>query len=124
MKQALIYSLKVWLTSVILSPVLTLTILFTNIFSSSYAVNVRFSPIELAAYFLLLIVVSTSVNRSRLNERLKKLILLLVGELCVGGVFYYLNGRNMFRELSHTLPLICYASVVGASIWAYELKSA
>lgn len=132
MKQVLIYSLKVWLTTAIVTPpiLILLTVLFYHEASGEsfsdvaifYLVTVLFGIVFTAIpYVILLYVLHRLTKRLWPVGRIKKALLIcsefVTGCLLIGWDVYKSNVD--VNTLYLWLP---YALVLGVCIWFYKLK--
>lgn len=134
LKNALFYSLKVWLTSVALGPLFI--ILLSKIFRPhGYAFDSfsnMFDFIGLLMYLSLLVSIPSAILlwlltsliiRFNYNETLSKAILTVIGFILTIGPFYLLfNGDDNPGEDGIFIWATSYASVIIAGIWFYKLK--
>ena len=132
-KQALIYNLKVWLTSAVLTPILmTLGMLLYNVndYQEPAADYIGFTVsfilfgigYTLPVFFLMLVTV-VYIRKFNLTEQQHKLIILIVAELLISvaifGLQLWTNNRLGWNTLTLWLP---YTLVSGCSILSYNLK--
>jgi len=125
MKQALRYSLKVWITTVVLAPIGVLILL--GLLSDSTILGIVFwYPMivlgSLMSSFLsasLLLLGVFYVSRLNITEKYKKVCLsiLSVGSTLLS--FYLISGSSLSTEVGY--KIIAYALVFIACVWFYKL---
>ena len=124
MKQTLAYSLKVWLTSAIVTP-LFLTLWNTSTIPGHPAlVDVLESTLFIMVYglvlsmpcLILLWVCTTQLTKRRISELVTKLILSIIGIPVIFGLIRIVAPYSMLL-----LPTI-YLTCVVACLWLYKLK--
>lgn len=132
MKSTLIYSLKVWLTAVVLAPMLTQLLDYLCGVQQSYDLKGIFYFVLLSIPYglmlslpcwLLLWLATSLLNRTRLTNKNKKLLLSVVGFLLAALPFYLIFGHD---DKGFNLETIVWAAsymlVIVAGVWAYKLS--
>jgi len=122
MKQALIYSLKVWLTSAFIGPFLLVGCEVaetgqanSDMFSFTFAIMV-FGTLYSIPCFLILLLVVWVLGRFKLSVIAKKVI-----ASCVSVLMIVLLTKAVFPNAQdHTLVII-YSAITVAGIWFYKL---
>ncbi|TWJ03502.1 hypothetical protein JN11_01048 [Mucilaginibacter frigoritolerans] len=127
MKQTLIYSLNVWLTSVVAAPLLFL--IFT--LPKNTGIGIEILPFEWlmggvlsVPSFLLLYLTSNYLVRLRFSILIDKIILSLVGILLTYIPFFLINGYHLILDgdqLSQPL-FICYSCATVICLWFYKFN--
>jgi len=125
MKQALIYSLKIWLTGVFISPVLVkLFWLIIGESSGSNAIGalMLFGGILSIPSVLLLFLSVLILTKQAIEVNSMKLILSLIGVILTYLPIWFLNGREFGLDNFMLNFFIAYTVTVIAGIWFYKLK--
>ena len=125
MKQAFIYSLKVWLTAVFITPLLLkLFWMIINESSGSNAVGalIIFGGILSIPSVLLLFLTSLILISKAITVTSMKLILSLAGIILAYLPVWILNGRQFALDSFMLNFFVGYTVVVIAGIWVYKLK--
>ncbi|SRR5260221_3669967 len=130
MKQALKYSLKVWLTSCIVVP-----LVWTLGFQFLYSNNQPFSPIIfLSVLFIIAATILTSfitwlafylsiIGILRYSLTHYKLKILLTGEAVIVITFIvFMKAFPGFDQKVYMVNMVCHCLVIGLGIWLYKLK--
>ena len=125
MKQALIFSLKVWLTAVFVTPLLLK--LFWMIINESSGSNVIgaliiFGGVLSIPSVLLLFLTSLVLIRQVIATHSIKLILSLAGIILSYLPIWFLNGRQFILDNFMLNFFVGYTVIVIAGIWFYKLK--
>ncbi len=125
MKQALIYSLKVWLTGVFLAPVLLK--LFWMVSGESTGSNavgalILFGGVLSIPSVLLLFLSVLILTRQAIAVNSTKLILSLIGIILAYLPIWVLNGRQFWLDSFMLNFFVGYTVTVMAAIWFYKLK--
>lgn len=125
MKQALIYSLKVWLTGVFLAPVLLK--LFWMVSGESTGSNavgalILFGGVLSIPCVLLLFLSVLILTRQAIAVNSTKLILSLIGIILAYLPIWFLNGRQFWLDSFMLNFFVGYTVTVIAAIWFYKLK--
>ncbi|NHA07771.1 hypothetical protein G7092_28490 [Mucilaginibacter sp. HC2] len=125
MKQALIYSLKVWLTGVFLAPVLLK--LFWMVSGESTGSNavgalMLFGGVLSIPSVLLLFLSVLILTRQAIAVNSTKLILSLIGIILAYLPIWVLNGRQFWLDSFMLNFFVGYTVTVIAAIWFYKLK--
>jgi hypothetical protein len=124
MKQALIYSLKVWLTSVTLAPII-LSLLLPNPEGTSIDLPVLFLTIFIGAFMsfpsaTLFYVASRAVNENKILTS-KLLLTLLATFLTYLPIWIHSDFKIRYDKVTLVI-LSSYCAVIIAGIWFYKLK--
>jgi hypothetical protein len=130
MKQALKYSLKVWLTSCIVVP-----LVWAVGFQFIYSNNQPFSPtIFLSVLFIIAATILTSfitwlafylsiIGILRYSLTHYKLKILLTGEAVIVITFIvFMKAFPGFDQKVYLVNMACHCLVIGLGIWLYKLK--
>ncbi|MBB6111858.1 hypothetical protein [Mucilaginibacter lappiensis] len=125
MKQAVIYSLKVWFTGVFISPVLVK--LFWMIIGESSGSNaigalMLFGGILSIPSVLLLFLSVLILAKQAIAINLMKLILSLIGIILTYLPIWFLNGRQFGLDSFMMNFFVAYTVIIIAGIWFYKLK--
>jgi len=127
MKQALIYSLKVWLTAVFTAPFL---ILLISILKESETVQgggkfvfavILFSLFMTSPCWFILFQSAYYVDRWFERIMVKKLLLTLIGIGLSFAPFFVYFDKNIPARRDNIMAL-CYSFTITAGIWYYRLK--
>ena len=125
MKQALIYSLKVWLTAVFIAPLLLkLFWIVTNESSGSNAIGalIIFGGILSIPSVLLLFLTTIFLVRQTITVNSMKLILSLGGLILTYLPIWFLNGRQFVLDSFMLNFFVGYTVIIITGIWFYKLK--
>jgi hypothetical protein len=131
MKQALIYSLKVWLTGVVISPVLNLIIEAVSGFNKAnfegamgfILLSIPYSLILSLPCFFLLFLACFFVNLVSGATTTKKICLTIVGAVLAFLPFYLIFGGDDPSTYRTSMPwAVSYCIVIIGSIWFYKLE--
>jgi hypothetical protein len=136
MKQALIYSLKVWLTTVVLGMRIAALIKilldtdhliykFSDIFTSA-VYDIPVGLIACLPSFGIFLLTVSLLRKSNYNIRSKKLVLSALGLLLSVLPFALLFTHQLFNinYLPDMLPELCaYTGLTIAGIWFYKLET-
>jgi len=133
MKQALIYSLKVWLTTIVLAPVIVVFLQrnparpFLN-YVEEYLWTVLDDLIFFIPPMLIFILATVVIYRTPISMLTKKLVILgltLVFFLLSWWLFIYLTIQtNIFLDLQQMVIITVYLAAIGLGILFYKLKPA
>jgi hypothetical protein len=134
MKQALIYSLKVWLTSVTVSPIIIVLLTKTlwhrmyrfdslgNIFGY-WGMMIYLASILSIPSLLLLWLSSWQVTRYKATLPFRKWLLSLIGILLTATPFYIVfHSEESVRVEELAIWMSSYSLVIIAGVWLYKLK--
>jgi hypothetical protein len=130
MKSTLIYSIKAWLFSVVLCPILYLVVgsimhpgLFENLGSYlGFAVwSIPFGLVLSAPCWIVLWLVALIIDRRALNLRLQKIILSAAGMALCLVPYYFLIRENDGSVFDDTLSWVtCYCIVILVGVLFYN----
>jgi hypothetical protein len=126
MKQALIYSLKVWLTSVVAAPFLFLTLELlkhTGIAIEILPIAWLIGGMLSVPSFILLYITSNCLVKLHYNIVSSKIMLSLIGIVLTYVPFFLINGYHLLLDGDLlSLPLfISYSCAILACVWSYKL---
>lgn len=131
MKQAIIYTLKLWLTTILLTPALRLLMVWALKLplpweSITYTEYYELAPLYGSIYSLpaaiMLCIFIIIINRKPLSIAVKKLYitaLVFIELILTLYKIFWLAGSPM----ANTIMTIPYVIIVTIAIWYYELKS-
>jgi len=133
MKQAIIYTIKVWLTSVVLSPIAF--IIADNLFHSNNRIGLYGSlgfigysipyglVITIPCWLILFLSAGSLVNR-KLKMIYKKSIISVVGvALSILPFFLLFRGDDNGFDLYTKFWSLSYCTFIVGGIWLYEFKA-
>lgn len=130
MKQALIYSLKVWLTVVLVVPFIFYLTLFIrsnwslapiNELINFVAIMIVFTALLSLCSGCLFLLFAAMLTKDEFNQRKVKMSLSVIG-IFLAVVPVLLWNRFDLRRLVDDILIICYPFVTLLSIWFYRLE--
>ena len=121
MKQVLIYSLKVWLTSVLLGPLLyyPAQIIIEPQYPHQFHYDVKYGFIFSLPSLVVAIITVVLIKPIPTTLTVKKLLLSIVGVVLTAMPFYLLKGGWVQQGTEY---LIAYGSIIVIGIWVYRLE--
>ena len=128
MKQAFIYSLKIWLTSVLLSPVLN--IIVDKLFYPNQDMQltgalgfiglaIGYGLVLSIPCWIMLYLVSALMINGRLQLTHKKMLITGVGIVLCFSLFYLVFLGDDF-DMETWVWALCYCGIIVAGIWYYR----
>ncbi|WP_461450132.1 hypothetical protein [Mucilaginibacter sp.] len=120
MKQALIYSLKVWLTSLLLGPMLYYPVqtIIEPQYPHQFHYDVKYGFYFSMPSFIVSIIAVVIVKHLSTTLVVKKLLLSVAGVVLAALPFYILKGSWVQQGTEY---LLAYGSITLIAIWVYKL---
>ena len=134
MKQVLKYSLKVWITIAFISPLLA-TVLASfrkdglkTLWPLDQTIEfciliIIYGLIISSINWLLLLFITIYLNKKIPKEAIKRLLLLVIGEVSIVLLFFILYSKSLFQDSSILWLMFSYAVITGLSIGFYKPPS-